>query len=407
LLLGIPSARTLAVFDANEAQVVRYVPLPDAKVLIAGGMDQFFVAIPEKNVLQRWSLTTFERELSTPLLPGPGTVRGFAMGSASRGPLVIGIVPPHRHEDGSFLFVDPTTMKPRSMKWTNTTGPDSAPRSRPLFADSWYLRASSDGTLFTLRPGIGGEPHEVFSIAVSGDRAAARHTWMSASVLRPSHDGTSIFAPDGIYGADFQHVWPRNRPAREDSSMPLLPATQGDFFVRLQPQDEQGLGAIHVHVPGIDQSLARLDKIDGVFRERVSYGKSHDSLTHDQRVHYIAEAKILVTIPSARDRLNVYRLDVEKLVEASGIDYLFVASAPPSFAQRGHAYHYRINAKSKKGGLNYKLDLGPTGMSIDATGKVVWMVPSELTEREVNVIISVRDSSAQEVLQSFKISVDR
>lgn len=404
LLLNLADARKLAVFDANEAKIIKYLSMPDDDILIAAGKDQFFVAVPTKNALQRWSLATFERELSVPLLPGPGAVRGFAMGSASQGPLVIGIVPPDKYENGSFLFVDPKTMKPMTMKWTNNTGPVSDLKTRPLSADSWYLRASADGTLFTLRPGIGGEPHEVFSISVHGRQATARHAWLHASILRPSDAGRVIYAPDGIYNADFQFLFPKPRPDREDMSKPFLPATQGNYFLRIQPGAPNEAGSVYLFLPGNDRSIAKLDGVEGLFHEDVHYGKSEQPLAHDKRVHLIADAKILVTIPTSRDQLFVYRFDLDKLIEASGVDYLFVTSAPPSTAAKGLAYDYQIVVKSKKGGVKYKLDAGPEGMAITPDGRLRWKVPADFGEKAVDVIISVNDASGQEVLHSFKVS---
>src|SRR5262249_1625461 len=128
LLLHLPRERKLAVFDANEAKVVKYLPVPEDKPLLAAGRDQLVVGLPESNVLQRWSLATFEREAAVPA-PQPGALKALAMGSATAGPLlVVGA-------DGLALL-DPQTFRP--------SGHEVGERLRPQFD---AVRMSADGRL--------------------------------------------------------------------------------------------------------------------------------------------------------------------------------------------------------------------------------------------------------------------
>jgi len=93
-------------------------------------------------------------------------------------------------------------------------------------------------------------------------------------------------------------------------------------------------------------------------------------------------------------------------MEKSGIDYLFFTSQPASTVAAGNGFTYQVTTKSKKGGVKYKLESGPDGMQVSPQGKAEWKVPPDFAPGEVNVIISVSDSTGQEVLQTFTLRVE-
>ena len=66
LILSLPQIGKLAVFDVNEAKVVHYIPVAEDTVRLAAGMNKLMVLLPRAGILQRWDLTTFERELAAP-----------------------------------------------------------------------------------------------------------------------------------------------------------------------------------------------------------------------------------------------------------------------------------------------------------------------------------------------------
>jgi hypothetical protein len=96
---------------------------------------------------------------------------------------------------------------------------------------------------------------------------------------------------------------------------------------------------------------------------------------------------------------------VDKLVEKSEVDYLFVQSQPVLRAEKGGAYSYQVVVRSKKGSVRMKLESGPPGMKMSADGLLSWAVPADFANAEADVIVSVTDASSQEILHSFKIAV--
>ena len=92
-------------------------------------------------------------------------------------------------------------------------------------------------------------------------------------------------------------------------------------------------------------------------------------------------------------------------MEKAEIDYLLVTSQAPATARKGDTYSYQLAVKSKKGGVGYRVESGPKGMTVDNTGKVTWPVPRDLADPGVDVILTVKDRTGQEVFHTFKINL--
>ncbi|MCA9020995.1 MAG: hypothetical protein KDA74_12690, partial [Planctomycetaceae bacterium] len=101
LILYFETLHQLGIFDTSRAEIVKFLPVDSKKVMFAAGAEHLLVVDPDKKILERWSLKTFQRE-ATGSLPIQEPLEGIAIGNASRGPLVVFV---HRHEP--FYFVDP------------------------------------------------------------------------------------------------------------------------------------------------------------------------------------------------------------------------------------------------------------------------------------------------------------
>jgi hypothetical protein len=390
LVLHLPQQSKLALFDANEAKVVHYFPLAEAHVKFAAGMNKLLVALPGARVLQRWDLLSRKRELTVPLA-AEGKLVALAMGSASGGPLLISLK--KEPFGGSLVFVDPATLREKDYGGKGGRG------------DGAFLRASADGTLFTMRNGVGGEPHTVTAVSRRGGELAAQESWgFGGSVLAPGPDGRFVYTASGVFTRELRPLF--GKPKGGTLDRPFIPAVHGHYFMRLEPRAWDKLGGdLSFFLEGQERPLARLDGVEGVAGEYISYGQLRDKLTHDHRVFFIPDAKLVVTIPTSSDRLILYRFDIEEAMEKSGIDYLVVTSRPPATAVRGAAFVYPLAVKAKKGGVKYALDSGPEGMKVTPDGRLTWAVPADFAEAQVDVILTVSDAAGQEILHTFRVAV--
>jgi hypothetical protein len=383
LILHLSRERKLAVFDVNVARVVKYLSFTD-DVRFAAGMDKLLVALSEKRVLQRWSLTTFERELSVPLA-GAGRVLSLTMGAASNGPLLV-----QQGGDGPFAgrsltFHDIRTMKRLEVKWgPNPGGPLDPP----------YIRASANGKVFGM---LGWGP---VTLVWDDGRITITHMLQAGGrYVLPGPDGRTVFTDSGIFTE-------RLKPAPGGANVRgAMPATHGRYYMAGQSVyilgDSRPLLTIPAEKVENVQGLRPGDPRLGNLLAGVQAG-INDPLALDKRGYFIPAAKLLVHIPFSNDQLLLRRLDIDAELEKAGIDYLFVVSDAPVKARRGATYRYQLQVRSKKGGVKYRLESGPPGMKVSATGLVTWAVP-RAADTPADVILTLSDRSGQEVVHTFRV----
>jgi hypothetical protein len=395
LVLYLPKLRQLAIFDSHEGKVVRTLPVAGDNIKFTADKDKLFVALPAEGTLQRWDLASGEREAATRLPPITGTMQGLCMGEASAGPLLLVA---GNNDTGDALFLDPKTFRPLDMNWGGKEKPVLSIAAR-------LMRASADGSVFAFRDGGGGEPHRVFTVTLRDLNAELREAWLVPSLIVPGPDGRLLYTAAGVLNAQFK---PTRKELAANLGGPLLPAHGGNYVVQAEPGAVEGdaTGKLSFLFLTTEQPFAHLPNVEGLFKEGISFGKLNNPLACDKRVHFIAPANLVVTIPPSNDRLLLYKFNPEQALEKSGTDYLFVVSEPPLQSTRGKNYTYQVVVKSKKGGIKYKLESGPMGMQVSPEGKVTWPVPSGLAEAEADVLLSVRDASGQEQFHSFKVAIE-
>jgi hypothetical protein len=162
-----------------------------------------------------------------------------------------------------------------------------------------------------------------------------------------------------------------------------------------------------------NRPLLNLSDLDGVdeddpLKRMDAFRQGRKSrLGIDQRVFLLPAAKLLVTIPLSADKLYLRRFDLDDILEKSGIDFLYVVGQPVANATQGKLYTYDVAVKSKKAGVGYKLEIGPQGMEISKQGKLTWTVPKDFKDSSVDVVLAISDTSGQEILHNFTISVQK
>src|SRR5262245_54716997 len=182
-----------------------------------------------------------------------------------------------------------------------------------------------------------------------------------------------------------------------------LPAVTGDYFLSLTSADDKGAGGTFtIYHRGMKGPVGRLEKADHGLRFD---GWGREGVNGPwRRAFFIPEAKVIVVLPVSNDRVVLHKFDVDDALEKSGLDYLFVASQPPRSVKAGTTFTYPLQVKSKHGGVTFKLDAGPKGMTVSATGVVTWDVPADATGDQ-EILLTVKDKTGQEALHNFKVKV--
>jgi uncharacterized protein DUF1559/SLA1 Homology Domain 1 (SHD1) protein len=388
LLAHLKQLRQIAVLDVSRAEIVKYLPVGSDDVLMAAGASKLIVLLRDKNILQRYNLETFERELSV-TTPTTDTITSMVMGSASAGPVLM--TTGRDDFGGQIRLLDPATMKLIDYKMAGQQ------QGFFLRGGGPYSRASANGRIFAT-----GETVLAVSDATVTPLGGGfdQRGWG----LVPNIDGTILYSPTGMFNSDLKQIG-TERPG----GIPI-PAVQGGYYVLVAGEPFAGIGSggklpsVSIHVEGDKRPLLTLS---GIFAEVVDRSRTdfNQGMPLDKRLWFIPDAHLLVEVRATLDSLLLHRVDLERLLEKSEVDYLFVASRPPLTAAPGKELSYQLAVRAKRGGVKYELAAGPEGMNLSPSGLVKWTVPADAAGTRHQVIIGVRDALEQEVFHTFTIGV--
>jgi serine protease Do len=383
LFFHLPKIRKLAVFDVNEAKIVHYVPLAEDQVKFAAGMDKLIVVFDGSHLIQRWDLKTFDREATAPL-PIKRSIKSICMGSASNGPLLV-----HSSEGVGPLDRAPSNfLDIHTLKMLQFDGFDTQATAAHNMVE---IRASADGRVFTsmfMNPGQSG------TLILTGNTVKRYYVQNNLGHMVPGPDGKVIFTGIGLFTNECKPI-SGNQPGSYS-----FPAVHGQYYMTFQPGAPPGSGKVTVHLTGDHRPLLTLPAVEGVSNP-TPFGTSDIA----RRLYLLPDAKLIISLPQTNDRLILQQFDVEEALTRSGVDYLFVTSRAPLHAKKGELYSYQVVAKTKKGGLRYKLESGPKGMVIANDGRLTWPVPPDFTEVDTTVIVTLRDATGQECFHTFSINL--
>ncbi len=375
LIFHLAKLKKLAVFDVNEARITKYIPLAEDDVTFTAGLDCVVIGLKQANRLERWSLTTFELEKSSPP-PFNETITGVLMGCASKGPLVV----------NGFLL-DLATFK--MLPILSDKGSE-----RPL-GSALGRFASGDGTVFGSWKS-NQSPVETSTFVYEGG-VVKRYEGGELMHAIPGPDGRSVYTAKGVVSSTL------NRGDRDDATYGYcLPALRGDYFLSLSSANAGKGGGFTVYLRGLKQPVAKLDKAE--------HGLTFDGWDREgfgpwKRVFLVPDAKVIAVLPPSNDQVVLHKFDADAALEKSGLDYLIVTSRPPAEVKAGTNFTYPIKIKANDKKVTFRLDNGPKGMAVSATGVVTWPAPADASEVKQEVILTVRTETGQEVFHVFTVQV--
>jgi len=172
---------------------------------------------------------------------------------------------------------------------------------------------------------------------------------------------------------------------------------EGDRFGRPQ---QAAPARVAVHLAGDNRPLGQTPALELSLNQEPW---AQSALTLDKRLVFVRRPRHR-DAAGTNNRLVLHRFDVEEVLDKSGVDYLLVTSRPPARVKPGDTLVYRMTIKSKKGGVQCRLESGPEGMRVSPDGKLTWKAPAKATSD--TVIIMVRDKTGQEMFHTFKLTAE-
>jgi Trypsin-like peptidase domain len=315
LILHLPKISKLAIFDVNEAKIVRMLPAPEDNLKFTAGLDKLFVAQPGSGTLQRWSLTTFAEASAVPL-PKGCELLGLAMGAASQGPVLmcvkeekVAFTQFHLGFGTKVIQLSPDKLEQRDILFIKKNHP-------PHVGANVHFRASPDGTALGMWC-AGQTPSGVTWMRWENQIGELAYHHASYGHVLPAARGKILYTGQGMYTSiDFVTQNHKTYPGSDPVGR-YLPACQGAYYLHLGsgprppnvPAQQRGLA---IHKLGLDRPLLEIANLElpGPDDPLLKHG-----FTFDKRFHLVPQAKLLIVIPSSNDRLILHRVDLEQALE--------------------------------------------------------------------------------------------
>jgi hypothetical protein len=279
----------LAVIDIKNGNVAGTIPVQGSKVFFAANKTDLLLALPEKSVVERWSLDTLNKVDSKPL-PG-ATVKAFALGANAKGPALIALADGVKDTNAVMLYwLDPATLTLSPVKTSGGQRPT-------LFRDQLHIRAAADGLLFGVwKTSV--SPGGVGTILYAQPISQSFYAHESAGDVLPGATGKFLCTWSGLYNTEAKKL---------DAKLGLcLPALEGDYFLSfgsLGPKERQAK-TLQAKV----MAYAKDTPLGTVSIDNVDAGYSGGDFSFDKHVYFLPIAGYLVTLPRFTDRLVVQRL---------------------------------------------------------------------------------------------------
>lgn len=399
VVLWARSGPHVLVLDPAAPAILRKIPAPSSKAIIAAGLDDLLVISPETRTFVRYSLSDPTLSISGALTPPkPGTaVTGAWMGASARGSVILAW-------NGELWRLELDTL-----------------RQAPISASEHpaRLHPSADESLF----GLSNRDHDLVVGGVLRGRVLTRSegnlqntpeyvTQVFVGDALPSADGTWLHSCRGIADA---HGRPRHRP--KSPGRCSTPAPDWPVFVaysapiapcrrrRISPSDALPFEDLAIHADGrFDAPLLELGALPEL-TETCWTDWGTEGLAGPERILFLPGAKALLTFPAGKPEVVVRQLDLVAELERRSAEYFFVTSTPVVHADRGQRYEYSASAASSHGPVRFSLTTGPEGMTVSPEGLVSWLVPEHHAHAITGVALELRDPSGAVRHQTFLVKV--
>lgn len=391
LFFQMGAVKKLAVFDVHAQKIVYELPLEEADSRIAAGAEHLYIAVRRENVIQRWSLDGFEKEL-TVKLPFQSPVEAIATGSHATSVVYAGSA------DKTGVLLSPRTLKSANLKILDHTS--RRPAESVPGADRAIVRASENGRTFCLL-NTRYSPGDFRTLVVINGYVHSFRRGESVSYMAPNSAGELIYTPRGIFTDQAKEFRLSDGLRAGRFQMPSIGSSYSVSVDREDRKKEES-ATVNLHIGSAAEPILSLP--DLTLRPG-DYSDFHaqNRITLDRRVFFFSDANLLVTLPTSNDLLVLTELDVDAELKLTGEPYLHVVSRPQQYVKKSSRFEYQVEAKSSDDDLEYVLDSGPEGMRL-VNGVVLWQVPRRAQE-PFDVVITVKGSSGQETTHAFRLTV--
>jgi S1-C subfamily serine protease len=395
LLAVLGVEKKLVVIQTGKGTIEKILPLSSDDVLVAGTMNHIVIFDRKKNVIERYGLDNFGRQVAVKP-PFSGVVKNMVAGSASDGPIVM------QRSSGtdslsnaSLAVVDLMKLKELPVT-TKQTGHYSA------YRDEVHIRAAPNGRVFGMWA-TSHSPSGMQSMVLTDSRMITKYEHDSVGHVVPNADGSHILTSAGVFNAGLRRIGGRGNEGWTQNA--ILPTSHPRFILAVQSSvvNQSSPLVATIREIGSETPLFELPDLQIGELDRLNPEWMQNDFTFDKRVFLDLEGHALISIPFTNDRVVIQEFDVQRALRESDVDYFFVSSTPNRTFTPGKPYAYQVNVESNRKNFKFEIATGPDKMKISPKGKVTWDVPREFREESVDVIISISDGGSLQTFETYTI----
>ncbi len=384
LLLRMQAFPGLTVYDTDKREIVNTLRLASDNFLFASGGNIVLVYYPENNLLQTWSLDTFEK-LKTKPNPKGNIISYMTMGHSNPDQALV------RYADGtdalaraSVYLLDTATLQEIPL-----TGDENAPGRNVSYRD--FIHQRTDGSMQIVSEwATSHSPTGLGVFVLTGNSWTFKYEHTSVGYIAVGDDGL-LYAQNGdIYNSQLTRIGSL-------SGTKLIPGIGGTLFLGIA-QD----GLMQVYTSGSISPLGPVGRFPGA--EKIEDGWAKTPYVFDRHVIFDPVRGHIILIPPENDRVVQREFNLEQMLSASGVDYLVVTSRPDVNVASGETWRYQIETLSNADGITFTLEFGPEGMEVSDDGTLVWDVPDDYSGTE-KVVLLVENENGEVIYHNFELYV--
>src|SRR5262249_52508874 len=137
---------------------------------------------------------------------------------------------------------------------------------------------------------------------LAGNTIGGAYVGDTVGHVTPGPDGQTVFTEKGMYSSKGEPTGKREA---------VVPAVHGNWFVTLAPNAKGPEGAQRVSVWEVSKNapLVERDDLPGFDGKRDPFERDNPTLALDRRLFLVPDAKLLVVVPPAANKLHVYRVE--------------------------------------------------------------------------------------------------
>ncbi len=395
LIFHLKKAGKLAIVDVAKAAVVHAIEVPD-DVRYAASQDKLLVVLPAQKLIQRYSLTDFQRE-KTASLPDDAPTFLAVMGCSSSGPLVLRAQQGRDYSAGKPLFWDIEKMAVLALP--------------PDLVGGSATRISADGkSLISWTTGLSGQRFQLARLtagSVEKLQTPDAHDY-NGCWATPTADGSYVLRYGaGIYSKDLKVI-----PADAFAGCELMSCEDPRLMLAARIADRRSAMSHSMSPSASEVAIVTLNDQQILYTLKTPELESKEIIrttvgyfSGEPRAHFLPALKTFVTFPESNDRVVIRKFDLAEALKQRKADYLFVVSKPPAETAVGQTFTYQSQVLTNGSHVKFKLESGPDGMKISDDGQVSWAVKQAPAGGAAKVIISVSADNGKEAFHSFTVSV--